>query len=100
MPGPPGADLVVVQPGLSFGLLEAFLDTPPASRDPGQVSSGGPARPVAGVVGDVPGVVQGPAGQQPVPAAWPGSAGDRDPRPAGLAWPVRAGSGGDPLPGP
>jgi hypothetical protein len=25
MPGPPGADLVVIQPGFVLGLLEAFL---------------------------------------------------------------------------
>jgi hypothetical protein len=38
VPGRPGADLVVVQPGLALGLLEAFLDAPAAAGDPGQAA--------------------------------------------------------------
>jgi len=33
IPGPPGADLVVIQPGLTLGLLEAFLYVPAAPGD-------------------------------------------------------------------
>lgn len=51
IPGTPGADLVVVQPGRAFGLLEALFDVPAAAR--GQARSAARAAgPVAGVVGD------------------------------------------------
>jgi hypothetical protein len=66
---------------------------PPAARDPGQVRGAGPARPVAGVIGDLGRVADGPAGQQPVPAAAFLAGPDRDPRPVVLARAVRPGPG-------
>jgi hypothetical protein len=73
---------------------------PPAAGDPGQVGSGGAAGPVAGVIGDCLRVGQGPAGQQPVPAAALRASADRDPCPAVLARAVCPGPGRDRLPGP
>jgi hypothetical protein len=100
VPGPPGADLVLVEPRLALRLLDAFLDMPAAARGPGQVGGTGPAGPVAGVIGDLLRVGQGAAGQQPVPAAalLPGP--HRDPRPVVFARAVGTGSGRDLLPGP
>ena len=100
IPGPPGADLVVIQPGLVFRLLEALLDMPPAARDPGQVGGAGAAGPVAGVISDLLRIADRPAGQQPVPAAArpPGLGPDRDPGPVELPRAVRPGPGRDPLP--
>ena len=45
--GPPVAGLIVVQPGLVHGLLEALLDVPAAAGDPGQVGRAGAIGPVA-----------------------------------------------------
>ena len=55
VPGAPGADLVVIEPGLVPGLLEAFLGVPAAAGNPGQVHQAGPAGTVAGVVGKLGG---------------------------------------------
>jgi len=44
-------------------LRKDHLDMPPAARDPGQVRRAGPAGPVAGVIGDLVGVADRPAGQ-------------------------------------
>jgi|SRR5450755_744109 hypothetical protein len=55
VPGTPGADLVVVQPGLALGLLEALLDVPAAARDRGQAGGAGAAGPVAGNGQETPG---------------------------------------------
>jgi len=93
IPGPPGADLVVIQPGLTLGLLEAFLYMPAAPGDPGQVGGAGPAWPVAGVAGDLSRVADRPAGQQPVPATTPALGPGRDPGPVELPRAVRPGSG-------
>jgi len=38
IPGAPGADLVLVEPGLALGLLQAFFDMPAAACCPGQVT--------------------------------------------------------------
>jgi site-specific DNA recombinase len=81
-------------------LRKDHLDVPPAARDPGQVGGAGPAGAVAGIVGDLIRVGQGPAGQQPVPAAARPPGPDRDPGPVEFARAVRPGSGRDRLPGP
>ena len=93
MPGPPGADLVVVQPGLVLGLLEAFLDVPAAARGPGQVHQAGAAGAVAGVVGDVGGVARErrASSQCPRPGRRPGRTGTR--AQSVLARAVRPGAG-------
>jgi site-specific DNA recombinase len=81
-------------------LRKDHLNSPPAARDPGQVSGAGAAGPVAGVIGDLSRVAQRAAGQQPVPAATLPAGPDRDPRPVVFARAVRPGPGRDPLPGP
>src|SRR5262249_37305422 len=100
MPGPPGADLVVVEPGLALGLLDAFFNMPAAARGPGEVGGAGRGGPVAGVVGDLVGVAERAAGQQPAPAAALAGCPDRDLRPVVLARAVRPRPGRDLLPGP
>ena len=82
----------MIQPGVVFGLLEAFLHMPAAARGPGQVHQAGTGRAVAGVIGDLTGVVQGAAGQQPVPAARLSAGRDADPGPVVLAGAVGAGT--------
>ena len=98
VPGPLGADLVLVQAGLVLGLLEAFLDPPARPGDRASSVQRGAAGSVADVVGDLGRVADGAAGQQPVPA--PGCPGDpdRDPRPVVVARAVRAVAGRDPPP--
>jgi hypothetical protein len=49
VPGPPGADLVVIQPGLALSLLEALFAPPPGlDRDPGPVKFPRTVRPGPG----------------------------------------------------
>lgn len=102
LPGPPGADLVVVESGLAFGLLKRFLDMPTAARDPGQVHQSGSARAVADVVGDLEltfavGCQQAPR-QQPVPTPGLPVAVDANARPVVQARPVGSGPDRQPLP--
>lgn len=82
IPRSPGPDLVVVQPGLVLGLLEAFLASPTGSGDLGQIGQAGSAGSVPDVVGDLAGVADRAAGQQPVPA--PGSPADADREPGSV----------------
>jgi hypothetical protein len=63
------ADLVMVEPGFVFGGLEAFLDGPSASGYAHQLGQVGVGWSVTKVVGDVVGVGDRAAGEQPVPAA-------------------------------
>jgi hypothetical protein len=51
-------DLVVIQPGLALGLLEALLHAPARAGDPGQVTESGAAGSVADVVGDLGGIAE------------------------------------------
>jgi hypothetical protein len=76
IPGAPGPDLVVIQPGFVLGLLETLLDAPPGPGDPGQVQQGRSAGSVANVVGDLGRIGDRTPGEQPVPA--PGLVGARN----------------------
>lgn len=76
VPGPPVADLVVVEAGFLLGPLEAFLDGPAAAGDAGQVDEAGAAGSAADVVGDLAGGDAG-SGEEPVPAAGPSADADR-----------------------
>src|SRR5512144_3133412 len=53
VPAVVAAHLVLVEPGLPLGGLEAFLDGPPGAGDPGQLAQRGTGGAVAGVVGEV-----------------------------------------------
>ncbi len=59
-------DLVVIQPGLAFGGLEGFFDGGAGSGDSDQFGQAGAGRCVAQVVGQVGGIGNAAAGQQPI----------------------------------
>jgi hypothetical protein len=98
VPGPPGPGLGLVEPADVFGLLEALLDLPPCSGDPGQVGQAGPAGPVGDVVGDLRRVRDRTAGEEPVASARSPGPADRHPCPVVAARPMRAGPDTKPLP--
>jgi hypothetical protein len=56
----------LVQAGLALGGLEGLLDRPPGAGDPDHLGQGYPLERVTEVIGDVLGVGQGAAGQQPI----------------------------------
>src|SRR5882724_6634647 len=102
MPSPPAAHLVMVKPGLVLGLLEALLDPPARTGDPGQIDQGGSARPETDVVGDLTGRLARTgdlaSSQQPVPAPGHPADADRDTCPVVVVGPVRAGTHRQPPP--
>lgn len=65
---PPGvlADLVLVESGLALGGLEGLLNGPPGPGDPGQLGQAHLGWGEAEVVGELGGVVDRAAGQQPI----------------------------------
>ena len=97
VPGPVVADLVLVEPGLVLGRLEAFLDRPPGPGDPDQLPQRGRGGSGAAVERQLP-MLSCRAGfglaahQQPVPPprGQPGRV-ERDGDPVVLAQAVRAG---------
>ena len=78
--GVPEAELMLVKSGLPFSLLEALLDGPPLAGDLDQDGQGHPAGRVAVEEGQVGGVGDLAADQQPVPRR-----GRRDQRPLVIA---------------
>lgn len=68
MPVPAGvlAHLVVIEPGLTLGGLESFLDGPACPGNPCQLDQGDVLGGVADEVGQIRGVFQRPTTQQPV----------------------------------
>ena len=70
--------LEVVEPGFACGSLEGFLDGPAGPGDTGQLDQGDVLGCVADEVGQVGGVFQAAAGQQPVFPCFSGAV-DADP---------------------
>jgi hypothetical protein len=66
VPAGPLPDLVVVEAGFALAGLEGLLDRPPGAGNTHQFGQGHPCRSMADVVGQISGVREGPAGQQPV----------------------------------
>src|SRR5580698_1021115 len=99
VPGAVAADLVVVQPGLVLGLGEAVLNSPPGSRYRRELGERDRAGRPAAVKGQLKLAfltrLQGPADQQPVPAAVRGDHG-----PVVKPWPFRTVRAAQPLPMP
>ncbi len=67
-----GADLVLVEPDLALGLLEATLDGPAPARDPYEIAQGRAGRRVGQVEGRLVRIGQGTAHQKRAPE--PGAA--------------------------
>jgi len=53
VPGVVQTDLVVIEPGISFRCLEAFLDGPPGAGDADELTGGFATRVVAVVEGEL-----------------------------------------------
>jgi hypothetical protein len=66
VPGVPEADLIVVEADLVLAGLEALLDGPADTDDGDQVVDGGAGLGVADEVGELGGVAEGAADEQPV----------------------------------
>ena len=66
VPAVVAADLVLVQADLALGALEGLLDRPAGAGDPDQLAQRGAVGAVAQVVGQVGGVADRAADQQPV----------------------------------